>query len=68
MVRRSAGDRPRLPVRQSQDQTTKSESGPERHRPAKGSRGKPDFSDFLDRLSKGIRIPAGSTFSKVKGD
>jgi hypothetical protein len=66
MVRRSVGDRPRLPVRQSQDQTTKSESGPEGL--VGGSRGKPDFSDILDRLSKGIRIPAGSTFSKVKSD
>ena len=68
MVRRSAGDRPRLPVKQKEDHITKSASGREAHRPGKGSRGKPELSDILDRLSKGIRIPAGSTFAKVKGD
>ena len=66
MVRRDAGDRPRLPIRRRQDQTTESKSGPER--PGKGTRGKPEFSDILDRLSKGIRIPPGSIFAKAKGD
>jgi hypothetical protein len=67
MVRRSVGDRPRLPVRQKQDQATESKSGPQRL-PGKGMRGKPELSDILDRLSKGIRVPAGSTFVKTKGD
>ena len=68
MLRRSAGDRPRLPVGRRHDQTRESESGRESIRPGKGSRGKPEFSDILDRLSKGIRIPPGSTFAKAKDD
>jgi len=68
MVRRSAGDRPRLPVRQTQDHTTKSALAAKAHRPGKGSRGKPELSDILDRLSKGIHIPAGSTSPKIKAD
>src|SRR5207248_8493375 len=64
MVRRSAGDRPRLAVRREQNHTPQSESGREQRASEKGMRQKAEFSDILDRLSKGVRIPADARFPK----
>ena len=64
MERRRATVGPEVPVAR-QDENTRRPDEPS-HPPGERMRGAAEFSDILDRLSKGLRVPAVTKPHKVK--